>query len=62
MELSLPVGYEDEIAKGAAAQFPVKPADLMPEVSGPALGAEIKRLEALWIASDFTLTREELLT
>lgn len=62
MELPLPAEYEDEIAKGAAAKFPVKPADFMPALSGPALGAEIKRLEALWITSGFTLTREELLT
>ncbi len=62
MELPLPIGYEVDITKGAAAQFPITPADLMPAFSGPALGAELKRREALWIASDFTLTREELLT
>ncbi len=50
-----------EIAKGAAAKFPVKPADLMPHVQGPALGAALKTLEARWIASGFTLTREQLL-
>ena len=62
MELPLPIGYEADITTGAAAQFPIAPADLMPAFSGPALGAELKRREALWIASDFTLTREELLT
>ncbi len=51
----------DPIAKGAAAIFPVKPADLMPDLQGPALRATLKRLEARWIASDFTLTRQDLL-
>lgn len=49
------------IAKGAAAVFPVRPADLMPDLQGPALGAALKSLEARWIASGFTLTREQLL-
>jgi poly(A) polymerase len=49
------------IATGAAATFPIKPADLMPDLQGPALGAVLKNLEARWIASDFTLTRGQLL-
>ncbi|PRX37104.1 poly(A) polymerase [Meinhardsimonia xiamenensis] len=57
----LPEGWEDEVARGAAAEFPVKPADLMPRYEGPALGAKLKELEARWIASGFTLTRAELL-
>ena len=52
---------EAQIAKGAAAQFPVKPADLMPRLQGPALGAALKEMEADWIASGFTLTRTQLL-
>ena len=51
----------DEIAKGAAAVFPVKPADLMPDLQGPELGAALKALESRWIASGFTLTRDQLL-
>ena len=50
-----------EIARGAAAVFPVRPADLMPDLQGPALGAALKTLQARWIASGFTLTRDELL-
>jgi len=53
---------EAEIAKGATAIFPVKPADLMPDLQGPALGETLKALEARWIASGFTLTRDELLS
>ncbi|OED49504.1 poly(A) polymerase [Rhodobacteraceae bacterium (ex Bugula neritina AB1)] len=52
---------ENEIARGAAAVFPVKSRDLLPGFKGPALGAALKKLETDWIASDFTLTREELL-
>ncbi|MFD3188879.1 CCA tRNA nucleotidyltransferase [Sedimentitalea sp. HM32M-2] len=49
------------LEKGAQARFPVSAQDLMPEFQGPALGAELARLQALWIASDFTLDRAALL-
>jgi poly(A) polymerase len=44
---------EAELEAGARAVFPVKAADLMPGFSGPALGAELERLERLWIESGF---------
>ena len=50
----------DEVARGAEARFPVVAADLAP-LTGRALGARLKELEARWVASDFTLTREALL-
>ncbi len=50
-----------EIARGAGAEFPVKPADLMPDYEGPALGRKLAELEAAWIASDFRLGRAGLL-
>jgi poly(A) polymerase len=46
---------------GAAQTFPVRAADLMPALKGPALGARLKDLEARWIASGFTLTKDALL-
>lgn len=49
------------VAFGAGQSFPVKAADLMERLQGPALGAALKHLEARWIASGFSLTREELL-
>lgn len=49
-----------DVATGAAAKFPVKPDDLMPKFAGPELGEELRRLENLWIASKFRMTREEL--
>jgi poly(A) polymerase len=57
----LPPDMEAAIARGAAAVFPVRAADLMPDLTGPALGARLARLEAAWIASDFALDRDALL-
>ncbi|MCF1708176.1 CCA tRNA nucleotidyltransferase [Tabrizicola sp. J26] len=57
----LPANWRGEIARGAAARFPVKAADLMPELAGPALGARLSELEARWIGSDFRLSRADLL-
>jgi poly(A) polymerase len=51
----------DAVAHAAAQTFPLKATDLMPKLSGPALGAALKQAEARWIASGFTLTEEELL-
>jgi poly(A) polymerase len=62
LEMPLMPDSADQIKKGANAHFPVKPRDLMPDLQGPALGAALKRLERDWIASDFTLDREVLLT
>lgn len=61
LEQPLPDGLRDAIEEGAKAQFPITARDLMPGVTGPALGAELDRLEALWIASGFALTRAALL-
>lgn len=55
-------GTFDQIAAAAEERFPVAAADLMPGLSGPALGAELARLEERWIASGFALSREELMT
>lgn len=50
------------LSKNAASQvFPLKAKDLMPKLSGAALGRALKETEARWIASDFTLTKAELL-
>lgn len=48
--------------KDASQQaFPLKAADFMPALSGPALGAALKEAEARWISSGFTLTKADLL-
>ncbi len=57
----MPEGWAAALARGAAAEFPVRARDLMPDHQGPALGRRLAELEAHWIASDFTLTRDALL-
>ncbi|MFZ3580718.1 CCA tRNA nucleotidyltransferase [Loktanella sp. DJP18] len=61
--LSQPISAADLAAArlGDGQVLPVKAADFMPRLQGPALGAALKQAEARWIASGFTLTRDELL-
>ncbi|WP_386679386.1 CCA tRNA nucleotidyltransferase [Loktanella sp. R86503] len=61
--LSQPLSDSDVAAahRGAKQILPVKAADFMPALHGPALGAALKQAEARWIASGFTLTRNDLL-
>ena len=61
--MGTPLGSRElEDAKlGADAAFPVAATDLMPGLSGPALGRGLATLETRWIESRFTLTREDLL-
>ncbi|WP_417700116.1 CCA tRNA nucleotidyltransferase [Pseudophaeobacter sp.] len=61
MEQPVSPYLEPDLARGAAAVFPVVAADLMPDLSGPALGAALKKLQQAWIESGFELTREDLL-
>ncbi|KPQ06904.1 MAG: poly(A) polymerase [Rhodobacteraceae bacterium HLUCCA12] len=56
-----PANWQDDIAAGAKARFPLRPADLMPDLQGAALGAALKRAEAYWIASGFQADRETLI-
>ncbi len=59
----LPPDLDAEIARGAAAAFPLRAADLALTglaLTGPALGAALRRLEEAWIASDFALDAEAL--
>ncbi|WP_300549603.1 CCA tRNA nucleotidyltransferase [Roseovarius sp.] len=60
LEQSLALGDADALARGAKARFPVKAADLMPDYTGPALGARLAELEQRWIASGFRLGRDDL--
>jgi len=62
MEAPLPAGWQAEVARGAGAALPVTPADLMPALQGPDLGARLRRMESLWLASDLRLSRERLLS
>jgi poly(A) polymerase len=60
---ALPPDLGPEIARGAAARFPVTAGDLMHRghAPGPGLGAALAQAEAAWIASDLRATREDLL-
>ena len=60
LEIPLPEGWQADIQRGAKAVFPVRAADL-PDLSGAALGARLREMEARWIAADFGLSREQLL-
>lgn len=61
MENPLPPDWQADVARGAAARFPVVAADLMPALSGAALGKRLKELQILWLRSDLRLTRAQLL-
>jgi len=61
LETNPPSNFKDDIAMGVSAKFPVSARDLMPDLKGKALGGRLDELEKKWIASGFTLTREELL-
>jgi poly(A) polymerase len=52
---------ETELQRGSGATFPVTAADLMPDLTGAALGASLKQLERAWIESGFNLSRAQLL-
>lgn len=61
LEQPLAKDVEQDIALGSDSCFPVSAQDLMPDLSGSALGTTLKQLEATWIASGFALGRDELL-
>jgi poly(A) polymerase len=56
-----PARWQADIARGAAAALPVTAADLMPDLSGAALGARLQAIETAWLASDLTAGRDALL-
>ncbi|WP_103335118.1 CCA tRNA nucleotidyltransferase [Pseudotabrizicola formosa] len=61
MEQPLPMDWEAELARGAIAEFPLRAADLMSRLQGPALGAALEAARQRWLASNLTLTRAQLL-
>lgn len=58
-----PAGWQAQIAEGAAAVFPMQARDLIADGAepGPALGDALRRLESAWVASDFALTKSDLM-
>lgn len=61
MEQPLPDNWQANLKRGADAEFPLSPADLMPEYQGAALGDALKRVKNAWVESDLTLSRADLL-
>ncbi len=59
LEATVPLDAATAIARGGQAVFPVRAEDL--PLTGKALGEALRTLETTWIASDFTLTKAELL-
>jgi len=49
------------VMDAARQVFPLTAADLMPGLSGPALGDALRKAEARWIQSGFTLTKDDLI-
>ncbi|MDO5611710.1 MAG: CCA tRNA nucleotidyltransferase [Paracoccus sp. (in: a-proteobacteria)] len=45
----------------SAAPLPISAADLLPDLTGPALGRALSAAETAWIASGFTLPRADLI-
>ncbi len=50
-----------DLAQAARAKFPVKAADLPPDLNGPEIGETLRTLETRWINSGFTLSKSDLL-
>ena len=61
LESPLPPAWRDDIARGESAIFPVKAADLMPDLQGPALGAALAGMKRRWLAADLRLGKGDLL-
>ena len=57
--LAIALAYRAVMA-GIKVRF-ITAADLMPQHTGEALGARMKELQACWLASDLTASRETLL-
>ena len=61
LEQPVPNDWQADVQRGSASHFPVSAADLIPAFQGEALGAKLRELEARWLSSDLTVTREALL-
>ena len=58
---ALPQDWPARIARAAAAPLPISAADLMPDLTGPAVGQGLKAAERAWIASGFNAPRAALI-
>lgn len=51
---ALPPNWRQQVARAAEARLPISARDLMPRLTGPAVGRGLQAAETLWIESDFT--------
>ncbi len=58
---ALPEDWRDRLDRAARAALPMTATDLMPRLTGPALGQGMKMAEAAWIGSGFTLPAADLI-
>ena len=56
-----PLNGLNDVRRGAEAVFPLVAADLMPAYLGAKLGAALRDAKDRWIASDFALTKDDLI-
>jgi poly(A) polymerase len=61
LEQPLDPEAQTDVTTGAAQTFPVTAADLMDRFQGPALGKELARLREIWLRSDLSQDRHDLL-
>ena len=59
-ETKPPINLEAQITQGTSAIFPITAKDLG-GLHGKQLGETLKKLQKLWVASDFTLKKQDLL-
>jgi len=57
-----PSNWQAQVNHGVSAVFPLRPKDLMPQLSGADLGAALKQAEQYWLARDFAPDRAELVS
>ena len=61
MTAPLPQDWQESVEFAARQIFPLRATDITTGETGPALGERLKRAEARWIASGFSLSKEALL-
>lgn len=58
---TLPDDWRCQVSDAARQVLPLRAADLMPAITGPALGHALRRAEDHWIDSGFSASQDELL-
>jgi poly(A) polymerase len=59
-ESSPPRDLKNQISIGSSLEFPIRARDLN-GLHGKQLGDTLKKLKSIWIKSDFTLTKKDLM-